>query len=93
MNCIIYVCDNSDISIYQKFNDCARFAYRYGYSIKSKVLDFSGGELYAAVDKVVFDDEVSALIAYDSRCLGDFETALFYRIYLEKFGKKLIFCT
>ena len=92
MNCIIYVCDNSDISIYQKFNDCARLAKRRGYSIKSKVLDFSNSEFYKAVDKVVFDDEVSSLIVYDRKSIGDYETVLFYQIYLDKFGKKLIIC-
>lgn len=92
MNCIIYVCDNSDISIYQKFNECARFAKRYGYSIKSQVLDFSNNEFYKAVDKVVFGNEINALLVYNLESIGDFETALFYRIYLEKFGKKLIYC-
>lgn len=92
MNCIIYVSDNCDISIYQQFNEVAQYAKRYGYSIKSKVLDFSGSELYKAIDKVVFDSEVNSLIVYNSGSIGDFETALFYRIYLEKFGKKLIFC-
>ena len=92
MNCIIYVSDNCDISIYQQFNKAARYAKRYGYSVKSKMLDFSNSEFYKAVDKVVFDSEVDALIVYNLNSIGDFETALFYRIYLEKFGKKLISC-
>lgn len=92
MDCIIYVCDNSDISIYTKFNECARVAKRHGYSIKSQVLDFTGNEFYTAIDKAVFDNEVSALIVYNRDSIGDFDTALFYRIYLEKLGKKLIFC-
>lgn len=92
MNCIIYVCDNSDIPIYQQFNEAAQHAKRYGYSIKSKVLDFTGSEFYKAVDKVVFDNEVNSLIVYNQKSIGDYETALFYRIYLEKFGKKLIVC-
>lgn len=92
MQCIVYVRDNSDISIYQKFNECARFASRHGYSIKRRLLDFSGNEFYKAIDKVVFDNEVTALIVYNLDSIGDFETALFYRIYLEKLGKKLIAC-
>lgn len=92
MNCIIYVSDNSDISIFQQFNEAARYAKRYGYSIKSKVLDFTGSEFYKAIDKVVFDNEVHALIVYNLDSIGDYETALFYRIYLEKFDRKLISC-
>lgn len=92
MNCIIYVSDNSETSIYEKFNDCARFAKHYGYSIYSKVLDFSNNEFYKAVDKVTFNDNVSCLIVYDRKSIGDNETVLFYRIYLDKFGKKLIIC-
>lgn len=91
MNALIYVCDNSDISIYQKYNDCARFAKHYGYSIYGKVLDFSGSEFYKAVDKVTFNDDVSCLIVYDKKSIGDYETSLFYQIYLDKFGKKLLF--
>lgn len=92
MNCIIYVCDNSDISIYQKYNECARFAKHYGYSIYSRVLDFSNNEFYKAVDKVTFNKDVSCLIVYDKKSIGDYETSLFYQIYLDKFGKKLISC-
>lgn len=92
MNCIIYVSDYSDISIYQQFNEVAQYAKRYGYSIKSKMLDFSNSEFYKAVDKVAFDDEVSSLIVYDRKNIGDNETVLFYRIYLDKLGKKLIIC-
>ena len=92
MNTIIYVCDNSETSIYSKYNDCARFAKHYGYSIYSKVLDFTGSEFYKAVDKVTFNDDVSCLIVYDRKSIGDNETVLFYQIYLDKFGKKLIIC-
>lgn len=92
MQCIVYVKDNSDISIYQKFNECARVASRYGYSIKGRMLDFSGKEFYKTIDKVVFDNEVNALIVYNLDSVGDYETILFYRIYLEKLGKKLIAC-
>jgi hypothetical protein len=90
MECIIYVSDNSDVSIYEKYNECARYAKRYGYSIKSKELDFSGNEFYKVIDKVVFDEDVSWLIIYDKESIGDYETALFYQIYLDKFGKNLI---
>lgn len=92
MQCIIYVRDNLDISIYDQFNECARLAKRYAYSVKSKTLDFTGNEFYKAIDMAVFDKEVDALIVYKADNIGDHETALFYRIYLEKFGKKLVSC-
>lgn len=90
MNCIIYVCDNSETSIYQKFNECAKFASRFGFSISGKIFDFTGNEFYKAIDKVVFNNEIGGLMVYNLNSIGDFETAIFYRIYLEKFGKKLI---
>ena len=93
MQCTIYTSDNSDISVYEQFNECARYAKRYGYSIKHKVLDFNGSKLHEAIDKVVFDNEVDCLIVYNKSCIGDYETALFYRIYLNKLGKKLVSCT
>ena len=92
MNCIIYVCDNSDISIYQKYNECARLAKHYGYSIYSRVLDFSGTEFFKTVDKVVSNNYVSSLIIYDRKSIGINEVFFFYKIYLDKFGKKLIIC-
>lgn len=92
MNCIIYVCDNSDISIYQKYNECARLAKHYGYSIYSRVLDFSGTEFFKTVDKVVSNNDVSSLIIYDRKSIGINEVFFFYKIYLDKFGKKLIIC-
>ena len=92
MNCIIYVCDNSDISIYQKYNECARFAQHYGYSIYSRVLDFSGTEFHKTVDKVVSNKDVSSLIIYDRKSIGINEVFFFYKMYLDKFGKKLIIC-
>ena len=92
MNCIIYVSDNSDISIYQKYNECARVAKRYGYSIYSRVLDFSGTEFFKTVDKVVLNNDVSSLIIYDRKSIGINEVFFFYKMYLDKFGKKLIIC-
>lgn len=93
MQAVIYVRNYNDIPIYKQFNICAEYAKRYGYSIKSKVLDFTGSEFYKAVDKVVFDDETSFLIVYDRKCIGDNETVLFYKIYLSKFNKKLLIVT
>lgn len=90
MQCIIYVCDNDNISIYLKYNECARLAKRYGYSIRSRVLDFSGREFFKTVDKVAFNDDISCLVIYDRKSIGDNETALFYKMYLDKFGKKLL---
>lgn len=92
MQCIIYVRDSEDISLYEQFNRCAAYAKRHGYSIAGKVLDFEGGSFYQAADKAVFNDNVDCVIVYRESCIGDFEDCLFFRIYLNKFNKKLIFC-
>lgn len=90
MNCIIYVRHNDEKSLYAQFNRCAEYAKRNGYSVSGKVLDFQGNEFYKAVDKAIFDDDVSCLIVYDRNSIGDYDTALFYQIYLNKFDVKLI---
>lgn len=92
MNCVIYVRLRADVSIYDQWNECARYASRFGYSIKHKIWDIRGDRLHEAIDKAVFQDDVYAVIVYDNRIVGDFETSLFYKIYLDKFGKKLLSC-
>ena len=92
MECVIYVRHGVDTSIYEQWNVCARYAARYGYSIKHKVWDIRGDRFQEAIDKALFDDNVESVIVYNNRCIGDFETSLFYKIYLGKFGKNLISC-
>ena len=92
MKCAIYVNQSVKPNFHQQHNECSRYAKRYGYSIKSRVIDFEGNRFYEAIDKVVLDNEVSCLIVYNMKCIGDYETALFYKIYLSEFGKKLISC-
>ena len=91
MQAVIYVCDNIEIPIYEQWNRCAQYAKRYGYSISDKVLDFEGGHFYQAVDKAIFNDDIDCVIVYHKNCIGNFEDVLFFRIYLNEFGKKLIF--
>jgi len=91
MNCVIYVCDNLDISIYEQWNNCNRHCKYFGISIADKVLDFEGGNFYQAVDKAVFNDDIDGVVTYSPACIGDFQDNLFFRIYLNEFGKKLIF--
>ena len=92
MHAVIYVCDNIEIPIYEQWNRCAQYAKRYGYSIADKVLDFEGGHFYQAVDKAIFNNDIDCVIVYHKSCIGNFEDVLFFRIYLNEFGKKLIFC-
>ena len=92
MQCIIYVRDDVDISLYAQFNKCAEYAKRHGYSIAGKVLDFEGKNFYQAVDKAVFNDDVDCVMVYRKSCIGNHEDNLFFRIYLNKFNKKLIYC-
>ncbi len=93
MSVVIYVRQNEDISLYEQFNKCAEYAKRYGYSIEHKVLDFEGNQFYEAINKVIVEHDVSALIIYSKDMVFDKnDDYLFYRIYLEKLGKKLISC-
>lgn len=90
MNCVIYVCNNIETPIYEQFNLCSQYCKHYGYSISDKVLDFEGGHFYQAVDKVIFNDNIDCVVVFSKSCIGDFDDLLFYRIYLNEFGKKLI---
>ena len=91
MNVVIYVRDNEDISLYEQFNKCANYAKRQGYSISGKVLDFDGTHLHEAINKVIVEHDIEALMIYSKDMVfPKTDDYLFYRIYLEKLGKRLI---
>ena len=91
MSIVIYVRNDKDIPIYHQYNVCAEYCKRYGYSIKDKVLDFEGNIFYEAINKVIVEHDITALIIYDKENAFDsYDDYLFYRIYLERLGKKLI---
>ena len=93
MDCVIYVRGTKDWSVYSQFNRCAEYAKRHGYSIAQKVLDFEGNQFYEAINKVIVDRDVSALIIYNKETAFDnYDDYLFFKIYCEKLGKKLISC-
>lgn len=93
MKCVIYVRSNEDIPIYTQFNLCAEYAKKQGYSISGKVLDFDGKKFHEAVNKILPYSEPVALIVYSKETAFDsFNDSIFYRIYLEKLGHKLISC-
>lgn len=91
MQVIIYVRQRDEISLYEQFNKCANYAKRYGYSISGKVLDFDGTHFYEAINKVIVEHDISALLIYSKEIVfPESDDYLFYRIYLEKLGKKII---
>lgn len=91
MNVIIYVRTNEKTSIYEQYNRCANFAKNYGYSISDKVLDFEGTKFYEAVNKVIANDNITALIVYSKEAAFDNnDDYLFYKIYCEKLNKRLL---
>lgn len=93
MSVVIYVRQTEEISLYEQFNKCAEYAKRYGYSIEHKVLDFEGNRFYEAINKIIVEHDVTALIIYSKDVVFDkYDDYLFYRIYCEKLGKKLISC-
>lgn len=93
MGCIVYVRHNEDISLYTQYNKCAEYAKHHGYSISGKVFDFDGKHFHEAVNKVIADSTNTTLMIYSKDMVFDKnDDYLFYRIYLEKLGKKLISC-
>ena len=91
MNCVIYARQNDGISVYEQYNQCAALAKRYGYSISGKVLDFDGTNFHEAINKVIAEHDVVALIIYSKDVVfNDYSEWYFYRIYFDKLGKKLI---
>ena len=93
MSCVIYVRQTEEISLYEQYNQCAEYAKRYGYSIEHKVLDFEGNRFYEAINKVIVEHDVTALIIYSKDVVFENnDDFLFYRIYCNKQDKKLITC-
>lgn len=93
MQVVIYVRQRDEISLYEQYNKCANYAKRYGYSISGKVLDFDGTHFHEAINKVIVEHDIEALLIYSKDMVFDKnDDYLFYRIYLEKLGKKLISC-
>ncbi len=91
MQAVIYVRNDKNIPIYEQYNKCAEFVKRQGYSISGKVLDFDGKNFHEAVNKVIAEHNICALIVYSKETAFDnYNDYLFYRIYIEKLGKKLI---
>lgn len=93
MNCVVYAKQNDEISVYEQYNQCAALAKRYGYSIDGKVLDFDGSKFHEAVNKVIAEHTVVALIIYSKDVVFDnYDDYRFYTIYCDKQNKKLISC-
>ena len=92
MRAVIYAKQSKTATVYEQFNACAAYAKRKGYSITGKVLDFNGNALHEAINKVIADDQPCALVVYNQGTFTDFQEAIFYRVYLEKLGKKLVIC-
>lgn len=93
MQAIIYVRQRDDISLYEQFNTSSEYCKKFGYSIAGKVLDFDGKRLHEAINKIIPKSESAALIIYSKEAAFDsFNDYIFFRIYLEKLGHKLISC-
>lgn len=93
MQAIIYVRQRDEISLYGQFNKCADYAKKYGYSIAGKVLDFDGKRLHEAINKIIPASESAALIIYSKeKAFDSYNDYIFFRIYLEKLGHKIISC-
>ena len=91
MQVVIYVRDSEGISLYEQFNKCAEYAKRRGYSISGKVLDFDGTHFHEAINKVIVEHDIEALMIYSKDAVfPKADDYLFYRIYLNKLGKVLI---
>lgn len=91
MNCVIYAKQTDEISVYEQYNKCATLAKRYGYSIAGKVLDFDGKKFHEAINKVIAEHDIYALIIHSKYIVfSNNDDYIFYKIYLDKLGKKLI---
>ena len=91
MQVVIYVRQTDEISLYEQYNKCANYAKRYGYSISGKVLDFDGTRFHDAINKVIVEHDIEALMIYNKDMVfPKADDYLFYRIYCDKLGKKLI---
>ena len=87
MKAVIYVRENASPNIYTQFNECARYASRYGLSIEYKVFDSRGDRLQEAINKAVFTDDIKHFIVYSRKTMSDsMEDVLFHHIYMVHFG-------
>lgn len=94
MQSIIYVRQRDEISLYEQFNICAEYCKKFGYSISGKVLDFEGNRFHEAVNKIIPSSRSMVLIVHSTETAFDSnDDYLFFRIYIEKLGHKLISCT
>ena len=93
MRVFIYVRQTDEISLYEQYNKCAEYAKKHGYSISGKVFDFDSKHFHEAVNKVIANENINILMIYNRELVfPQYNDYLFYRIYLEKLGKKLISC-
>lgn len=93
MQAIVYVRQRDEISLYEQFNICAEYCKKFGYSISGKILDFEGNRFYEAVNKIIPKTESTVIIIYSKNATFDNnDDYLFFKIYLEKLGHKLISC-
>ena len=61
------------------------------FPIVALLLDFEGNIFYEAINKVIVEHDITALMIYNKNTAFDSDDDyLFYRIYLERLGKKLI---
>lgn len=94
MQVVIYARQTEEMSLYEQYNKCANFAKKYNYSISGKVLDFDGKHFHEAVNKVIADNNITALLLYSkSLVFPNHNDYLFYRIYFDKLNKKLLSLT
>ena len=92
MKAVVYVRENATPDIYTQFNECARYASRYGLSIEYKVFDSRGDRLQEAINKAVFTDDIKHFIVYSRKTMSDdMEDALFHQIYLTHLGVEVHF--
>lgn len=93
MKAVIYVRQRDEISLYEQFNISAEYCKKFGYSIAGKVMDFDGKQFHEAVNKIIPLSVPAALIIYSKEAAFDNnDDYLFFRIYLERLGHKLISC-
>lgn len=93
MQAIIYVRQKDEISLYEQFNKCAEYCKKFGYSIAGKILDFEGNRFYEAVNKIIPKTESTVIIIYSKNAAFDnSDDYLFFKIYIEKLGHKIISC-
>ena len=91
MNCVLYMSNNTKISIFEQHNICNEKAKRYGYSITQRIFDIRNDRFTEAINKVIASSNIEALIIYDKWTVFDnYDDFLFYYVYLKKLGKKLI---